>query len=564
MLQRRLLITFAWLLCACLPVTVPPSPTPIQIPTLTPSPSDTPTPAAELQSIIGDVRVRQAIAHCTNRAELLRAVYPWLTNTGPFEMDSFLPREHWAYPVDDSVLLRYPFDPERGAALLAEAGWALAEGAEYRANAAGEELALKLTTTDSQFRQTWAAGFEAQMKNCGIHLLRLHVPATWFFGETTGLARRDFEMAAFAWGIQSDSTLRQRYACEAIPTPENDWQGQNYAGWCNAQVEAALQPEPLSREAYQILQAHYTRDLPELPLFNRVEVNATHPALENFAPPDPGEVFTWNAAQWRIPGQDTLIIGERSEPASLFTLAENAYVTQALSALITGLDAVQRGYAYEPLMLVARPVPDADNTSTYTFVAGLRWSDGAPVSKADYELGYRIGCDPFFQRAVCDQIAHIDFMDDTTYRVTWNAAVPEWVYAVPPLPRLPAHQRLADGRWLAEVPAAEWPDLDEVRRGLMGVGPYVLKEWTYGERMVFAANPFYYRSAPATPNLVVHFIPQGQTASDLLAGKVDVLASDSVGPEQAAVLLEGQAAGKARVFIAPSNSYEHITFAIFP
>lgn len=31
------------------------------------------------------------------------------------------------------------------------------------------------------------------------HIVRFHTPASWFFGPVTGLIRRDFEIAAFAW-----------------------------------------------------------------------------------------------------------------------------------------------------------------------------------------------------------------------------------------------------------------------------------------------------------------------------------------------------------------------------
>lgn len=110
----------------------------------------TPEPFTAPHPILSDVRVRRAIAHCTDRARLFRAAYPGLTDTAPFEADSFIPREHWAYAPD---IARYPFDPATGGALLEEAGWALADGAEYRSNANGDELALTLTTTDAQFRQ---------------------------------------------------------------------------------------------------------------------------------------------------------------------------------------------------------------------------------------------------------------------------------------------------------------------------------------------------------------------------------------------------------------------------
>jgi ABC-type transport system substrate-binding protein len=83
------------------------------MPTIAPRPSETLTPAATVAPppILGDARVRQAIVHCANRTELIQSVYPWITDTAPLMMDSFLPRDHWAYPVDDSALARYPFDP---------------------------------------------------------------------------------------------------------------------------------------------------------------------------------------------------------------------------------------------------------------------------------------------------------------------------------------------------------------------------------------------------------------------------------------------------------------------
>ncbi|MDP3185018.1 MAG: hypothetical protein Q8M58_07090, partial [Anaerolineales bacterium] len=56
-----------------------------------------PTPThATPHPVLGDLRVRQGIAHCINRAELIHSVYPWLEDTMPFEMTSFVPFGHWA------------------------------------------------------------------------------------------------------------------------------------------------------------------------------------------------------------------------------------------------------------------------------------------------------------------------------------------------------------------------------------------------------------------------------------------------------------------------------------
>jgi ABC-type transport system substrate-binding protein len=68
--------------------------------------------------ILGDVKVRQAIAYCTNRPELIKSVYPFLTEEQQkgLLMDTFLPKNHWA-ATSDGVSV-YEFNPEKGIALL--------------------------------------------------------------------------------------------------------------------------------------------------------------------------------------------------------------------------------------------------------------------------------------------------------------------------------------------------------------------------------------------------------------------------------------------------------------
>lgn len=183
--------------------------------------SDVPHP------ILGDLNVRRAIAYCTDREALVASVYPSLdvTQTQALLRDSFIPTNHWAY---NDLTMKYPYSPTLGQQLLDTAGWTLGVGDTYRKNAAGRELALKFTTTTAAFRQTWATVLETQMQACGIRMMRLHVPASWWFGSTTGLARRDFELGAFAWVGQADPGGVTLYACDQIPRPENGWEGQNY------------------------------------------------------------------------------------------------------------------------------------------------------------------------------------------------------------------------------------------------------------------------------------------------------------------------------------------------
>jgi ABC-type transport system substrate-binding protein len=223
--------------------------------------------------ILSDVQIRKAIAYCTDKDALIASVYPTLTPAERQElvMDTFIPTTSWAYTPPTTT---YPYSPTVGQNLLDTAGWTLPLGAEYRTKD-GKELVLILTTTTSSFRVTYLTVFEAQMKACGIRVIRNHQPASWWFGLTTGLQVRDFELGAFAWVVdQAEPGGRTLYACDQIPLPTNDWSGQNYMGWCNqAASDAIVQasntqlPQAQRKAFYATFINLFAEDVPSLPLF---------------------------------------------------------------------------------------------------------------------------------------------------------------------------------------------------------------------------------------------------------------------------------------------------------
>ena len=523
--------------------------------------------------ILGDINVRKAIAYCTDRASLIASVYPFVDDQSVLLMDTNIPTDHWAHA--DGVE-QYPYDPEQGMALLDEAGWTLAEGADFRTNAAGDVLALKFTTTTAQFRQTWAAVMEQNLAGCGIQMLRLHAPASWWFGDTTGLARRDFEMGAFAWVGEADPSGVTLYACDQIPLPSNNWEGQNYMGWCNETASNAIKAanNTLDQEEriaqYAIFQQEFAKDMPSLPLFNRVEVLATNKDLTGFAPA-PGEPFpSYNIHEWELPGQDTLVLGYTQEPASLFGLVEDAFVAENALALIQGrwenslnytfddnmylteMPTLENGMAVMETVEVAEgttvvdvngdvaplaagvTVKDAEGneveftggtvsmpqlTVNFEFVEGITWSDGEPLKAADINLASFVGpdkvginCDPASGATSlfdCERTASVEATDDThAYWTGVPGYLPPIYYSIADdFPAwYPSHQVLSDGRVLADVPAAEWATLPEVAESPLGTGPYMLTDWVKGQSMSFVANPYFYLGAPKTPNMVIKFI----------------------------------------------------------
>jgi len=530
-------------------------------------------------------------------------------------MNTFIPTSHWAYAGDANVTI-YEFDPAKGAALLDEAGWTLQEGADFRSNADGDELSLKFTTTSAAFRQTWAAIWEQQMADCGVRVVRLHAPASWWFGDTTGVARRDYELGAFAWVGQADPGGQTLYACDQIPLPTNGWVGQNAMGWCNEEASkniklannTLVQGDRIA--AYTIVQQEFTKDVPSIPLFNRTETFAAVADLTGFAPTPGQEYYNYNVHEWARPGQDTIILGFTQEPASLFTLVEDAFVANIAYQIARPAQEWHLNYEYKNSP-ITKDLPTIENGGTtnndvevkegdmvvdangdpvalaagvkvknaageeveftsgtvmmkqlvsrFEIADGVTWEDGTPVSSADLELGHKIACDPESGATsfiLCDKTASVEFLTDAVgYVQTWLPGNQDPTYFVPVWPIYPAHQ-------LGDVPAKDWATNPLVAETPLSYGPYKIVEWVKGEKLVFAANEFWVGGAPATPNFVIAFITPENAEAQLLSGGVDILASETLAG-LTETLVAAEAAGTIKTFTEAGGTWEHIDISLF-
>jgi ABC-type transport system substrate-binding protein len=206
---------------------------------------------------------------------------------------------------------------------------------------------------------------------------------------------------------------------------------------------------------------------------------------------------------------------------------------------------------------------------TYKWDPELTWSDGTPVTKADFELAYKNDCDPesgAVDYSVCQSIQSVEFTADTEYVVTWKPGYSAALYFLPPIGYYPAHQVLSDSRKLADVPTTEWSALKEIAETPMGAGPYILTNWEKGVRMDFEANPNYYKGEPAIKNITILFVADTQQAvAQLLTGDVDVVGSETLGAgAEVQTVVDAAAAGEPiQVLIEASATWEHIDFNLF-
>ena len=247
--------------------------------------------------ILQDPRVRQALILALDRAAISEQLF---AGRQPVADASVSPLD-WVHSED---IPTYPFDPERAATLLDEAGWTPGPDG-VRVNAAGERLSLELmTTAGNRSRELVQQVLQSQWRDAGIDVRIRNEPARVFFGET--VTKRKFTGAAmFAWLSSPESVPRTTLYSDQIPSPENGWGGQNYTGYRSAEMDElidAIEVE-LDRDKrkalWQRLQALYAEDLPVIPLYWRANAYVLPKWLEGVRPTGHQGTSTLWVEEWR-------------------------------------------------------------------------------------------------------------------------------------------------------------------------------------------------------------------------------------------------------------------------
>ncbi len=334
-----------------------------------------PTAAPEWSTphpVLSNVKVRQAIAHCTDTSALIAVSYPFLSDEekAKLKMDTWIPKISQFYSNPNNI--QYTFDITAGGKLLDESGWKLPDGGTVRANDKGEPMILRFTTTNAQFRQTWASVFEQQMAACGIVIQRSHIPGAIWFGSNSGLRRRDFDLGAFAWVGEPDPGGETLYACNKIPTPANNWEGQNYMGWCDDAATSAIRNANNSlsveerKKFYAEHQDAFAKAMVSLPVFQRAEAGAYSTNVKGVKF-NPTEYYSASADKWE--GKDTVVLAFTQEPASMFSLVESAAVQRTAAQLVFGASNTAYDYSYQTTDLEGDKYPTIGDGAENTEVA---------------------------------------------------------------------------------------------------------------------------------------------------------------------------------------------------
>ena len=205
--------------------------------------------------------------------------------------------------------------------------------------------------------------------------------------------------------------------------------------------------------------------------------------------------------------------------------------------------------------VLIRTIPTRENggisadgrTITYHLQPRARWQDGKPVTSRDVLFTLRAIMDdrnPVRSRAGYDTIERATAPDASTVvlrlRRRWAPAVSTFFsYGTAPQFVLPAHV-FAAAAPLATSPFGASP---------IGDGPYRLRSWQRGERLVYERNSNYWGTPAKTPRIDVHVVPDPGTNLTLLQSKA--IEWNLIAPLQQPVLAKD-----------PSIAYRYVPLAL--
>lgn len=189
-----------------------------------------------------------------------------------------------------------------------------------------------------------------------------------------------------------------------------------------------------------------------------------------------------------------------------------------MSFLFEGLFDVDPETAQPVPSLTTWEISEDGLTYTFTFVDGVQWSDGTPITSNDVLFAYNaINSDAVGspRKGSLALISSLDVVDDKTFTVTLSAPnCTVWGNTFGVLTPIPSHMYSEDLAEFTDNPFNNGPTVTS--------GPYIWAETQPDEFVRLVANENYFKGAPQIPQVINRVLADPAIQNQaLLAGEVD-------------------------------------------
>jgi len=239
--------------------------------------------------LFSDKRVRQAIAHAIHKKEIIDGVLFGLGQeaTGPYKPGT------WVHNPD---VKRYPFDPEKAKALLAEAGWKAGDGVLEKGGRAFSFTVL--TNAGNESRAKTAAIIQQNLAAVGIKMEIRTLEWAAFINEFVD--KRKFDAVILGWSISQDPDQYDIWSSKKTGPKEL-----NFVGFQDAEVDRLLEEGRRTfeaegrKKAYFRIQEILAEEQPYVFLYYPDALPVVHKRIHGIEPAPAG--ISYNFIQWYVP-----------------------------------------------------------------------------------------------------------------------------------------------------------------------------------------------------------------------------------------------------------------------
>ncbi len=220
----------------------------------------------------------------------------------------------------------------------------------------------------------------------------------------------------------------------------------------------------------------------------------------------------------------TLTVGLELDIAGFDPLKVGVYDTSpniAASLFLEQLTRLGDDGKVKPSLALSWTPSDDFKTWTFKLRPDVKFSDGTPLNAQAVAFNFNRQKDPKNNCRCAFYIANIlsvEPVDDLTV-----------VYKLKdPAVNFPALLTRPDQNSTVHSPTAIQAKGDDYNRNPVGTGPFVIKSWTAGDRMVLEKNPTYWnKGKPNLDRVILRPLPDAQSRfASLVSGETDVVWAD--------------------------------------
>ena len=214
-----------------------------------------------------------------------------------------------------------------------------------------------------------------------------------------------------------------------------------------------------------------------------------------------------------------------------------------------------------------------EKTVTYKINPNFKWSNGEPVTTKDIVKTYEIMANQEYitsskslrynknRKAIvgieeynegkADKISGLEVIDDSTMKIHLKEMTPSVYWGGNFVPEF------VNAKQFEGIPMDKIIESDALRKNPLSYGPYVIKEIVQGEKVIFEANPYYYKGEPKIKRLEMEILPPSQQVAAIKSGKYDIVLK--VSPE---IFPELEKLDNINILTKKAGSMNYIAFKL--